>query len=179
LDGRKEPLRPARDQEDVCPRGRFLERLEQRVLPDAIDQLRLVNDEDLGVSEHGGLADLRLVVLPANLAADEVLAENVDGDVHELALVQRGVVRIKRQLLADHMQVGVGALFDATSRLAAGIRLNVGPRVRVKHDPGQLHGGRELPDALRARKDPRMVEAPAAEPCPQRLDCLCLAEDSR
>ena len=82
----QEALRLAGDQDDVGSRRRLFERLEQRVLPVGVDQLGLVDDEHLAVTENRRQVGRRLVVAAVGgLAADEAFTKQVDRDVQELA----------------------------------------------------------------------------------------------
>ena len=48
-----------------------------------------------------------MVPLVGSMAADHELTQQVDGDVEKLAIAQAGVVGVERQLLLDHVQIGV------------------------------------------------------------------------
>ncbi len=48
----------------------------------------------------------------ARPAAEHALAQQVERDVHQLPLAQRGVVRVERKLLVDHVEIRVRAAVD-------------------------------------------------------------------
>jgi len=179
---RQQPFRPARDEDNVRGRWRFLERLQQGVLPGRVQQFGFIDDEDLRVAFDGRAVGGRVVSLVVvRSPAEHVLAQKVERDADEFAPREFAHGRVQREFLANQVEVRVRLRGDhapdPARRIGADQAGEIGARVGVEQQAGEFDRRRAFSDARRPSEDPRVLHAPAAKSGLQRLDSGDLSDD--
>jgi hypothetical protein len=149
--------------------GRWLlKRLQHGVLAIGIKEFCLVDDEHLSMAEQRGTKHSAFMVsTTTRYATEHSLAQQLQRDVHLLAVAQLPTFTNRRQFFADDMKVWVGSCVNQASAWGVTWRAHGCPVFsrsgRIKENAGKFFRGSILPNTCWSMKYPRVVHMPTGE----------------